>query len=466
MTTVVVDTVAPHVEQITLNRPERLNALDFALAADLHDALDAVAADADCRVVVLTGAGRGFCSGLDLKDFGTPPAPGTHPHVHAGTGGQEFMAGLTIHLRDTPQIVLAAVNGAAYGGGLGIAAASDLRLAGASATFCSAFISTGTDRHRHRRQLHAAAPPRSLAGVRPHRDRSHHRRGRGRADRPRLPGRARRRAARRGDRARVGDRLLHRGRSAHDQGGHVGQPRRPQPDARRSRSRTATRRSPHAHRRSRPTWTRTWRPAEDKDTMARHPFHEVVISGVYNTQQARVLEGHDYRSITFDAALGALADAGVSIPRRRRRHRQRTAATSCTSRGSARCGGRCRGSASTACSRRRRHRHGQCHTVLLADGAAGVYTERASTAPWTRPDLRVRRVLRPVHRGRVRASGRGATCTSTARRPRRWPRSPRPSATTARRTPRPSTTGAGRHARRTCSPRAWSPSPSTCSTAR
>ena len=47
--------------------------------------------------------------------------------------------------------------------------------------------------------------------------------------------------------------------------------------------------------------------------MARHPFHEVVISGVYNTQQARVLEGHDSRSITFDAALGALADAGVAI---------------------------------------------------------------------------------------------------------------------------------------------------------
>ena len=134
MTTVVVDTVASHVAQITLNRPERLNALDFALAGHLHDALDTVAADADCRVVVLTGAGRGFCSGLDLKDFGAPPE---------GTNGQEFMAGLTTHLRDTPQIVLAAVNGPAYGGGLGIAAACDLRLAGASATFCSAFIKTG-----------------------------------------------------------------------------------------------------------------------------------------------------------------------------------------------------------------------------------------------------------------------------------------------------------------------------------
>ena len=141
--TVDVSDVASHVKQITLNRPERLNALNFDLAADLHDALDAVGADADCRVAILTGAGRGFCSGLDLKDFGTPPAPGEHPHVHAGIGGQEFMANLTAHLRATPQIVVAAVNGAAYGGGLGIAAATDIRIAGESATFCSAFIRTG-----------------------------------------------------------------------------------------------------------------------------------------------------------------------------------------------------------------------------------------------------------------------------------------------------------------------------------
>jgi enoyl-CoA hydratase len=141
--TVTVQSVAPRVAQITLNRPERLNALNFELTADLHDALDAVGADPDCRVVVLTGAGRGFCAGLDLKDFGRPPGPGEHPHVHAGIGGQEFMANLTVHMRSTPQIIVAAVNGAAYGGGLGIAAAADLRIAAESATFCSAFIRTG-----------------------------------------------------------------------------------------------------------------------------------------------------------------------------------------------------------------------------------------------------------------------------------------------------------------------------------
>jgi enoyl-CoA hydratase len=141
--TVTVRGVAPHVTQITLDRPERLNALNFEMTADLHDALDTVGADPDCRVAVLTGAGRGFCAGLDLKDFGTPPSAGEHPHVHAGTGGQEFMANLTVHMRSTPQIIVAAVNGPAYGGGLGIAAAADVRIAAESATFCSAFIRTG-----------------------------------------------------------------------------------------------------------------------------------------------------------------------------------------------------------------------------------------------------------------------------------------------------------------------------------
>ncbi len=141
--TVVVDDLAPHVRRITLNRPARLNALSFELAADLHDALDEVGGDPDCKAVVLTGEGRGFCSGLDLQDFGTPPKPGEHRHAHAGIGGQEFMANLTVHMRQTPQIIVAAVNGPAYGGGLALAAAADLRIASESASFCSAFIRTG-----------------------------------------------------------------------------------------------------------------------------------------------------------------------------------------------------------------------------------------------------------------------------------------------------------------------------------
>ena len=143
MGTVRVDQTAEHVTTITLDKPDRLNAISFDLVADLHDALDQVAADDDCKFVILTGAGRGFCAGLDLKDWGAPPEPGGHPHYPAGRTGQAFMSNLTQHIRATPQIVLAAVNGPAFGGGFSLALACDLRIAAASARFCSAFIKTG-----------------------------------------------------------------------------------------------------------------------------------------------------------------------------------------------------------------------------------------------------------------------------------------------------------------------------------
>ncbi len=141
--TLALDQPAAHVIRIRLDRPDALNALNYRLVGELHDALDLVAAEDDCKVVVLTGAGRGFCAGLDLRDFGTPPAIGAHRHRHAGVSAQGFLANLTQHLHDTPQIVIAAVNGAAFGGGLALAAACDIRLAATRATFCSAFIRTG-----------------------------------------------------------------------------------------------------------------------------------------------------------------------------------------------------------------------------------------------------------------------------------------------------------------------------------
>ena len=141
--TVRVERCGERVARVVLDRPERLNALNYACVADLHDALDEVGGDDAVRVVILTGAGRGFCSGIDLKDFGTPPAVGSHRQRHAGITAQGFVANLVEHLQRTPQIVIAAVNGAAFGGGLALAAACDLRLAAASASFCSAFIRTG-----------------------------------------------------------------------------------------------------------------------------------------------------------------------------------------------------------------------------------------------------------------------------------------------------------------------------------
>lgn len=143
MSTVEVATAAPKVKVVRLTRPDRLNAMSFELVADLHDALDEVAADDDCKVAILTGAGRGFCAGLDLKDWGTPPTAGAHAHFPAGQTGQGFIANLTQHIRATPQIVVAAINGAAFGGGFALSLACDLRIANQSARFCSAFIKTG-----------------------------------------------------------------------------------------------------------------------------------------------------------------------------------------------------------------------------------------------------------------------------------------------------------------------------------
>jgi enoyl-CoA hydratase len=143
MTTVNVERIEPSIALIRLNRPERLNAMNFPLVGDLHDALDEVSRDPECKVAILTGAGRGFCAGLDLKDFGSPPGPGEHAHARAGVDGQAFIANLTLHMRSTPQVIVAAVNGPAYGGGLSLACAADVRIAATGARFCSAFIRTG-----------------------------------------------------------------------------------------------------------------------------------------------------------------------------------------------------------------------------------------------------------------------------------------------------------------------------------
>jgi enoyl-CoA hydratase len=143
VSTVEIVPLEPHVTMVRLDRPARLNAISFDLVADLHSALDEVGSDPDCKVIVLTGRGRGFCAGLDLKDWGEPPAPGAHPHMDAAADGQAFVTHLISHLRDTPQVIIAAVNGPAFGGGMALACGSDIRIAATSARFCSASIRTG-----------------------------------------------------------------------------------------------------------------------------------------------------------------------------------------------------------------------------------------------------------------------------------------------------------------------------------
>jgi enoyl-CoA hydratase len=135
--------VRPGVVQLTLHRPERLNAMNHELVCALYDALDAVSAERSCRVIVLTGSGRGFCAGLDLSEGASPPATETMGRAQAGMTTQKMIAGLVPKMRSVPQPIIAAVNGAASGGGLALALASDVRIAAQSARFNVAFIRVG-----------------------------------------------------------------------------------------------------------------------------------------------------------------------------------------------------------------------------------------------------------------------------------------------------------------------------------
>jgi enoyl-CoA hydratase len=143
MSSVVVSRPAPGVALLTLNRPEKLNAMDVGLVTELHEALAEVGAERDTRAIVITGEGRGFCAGLDLSGYGDAPDAAGRGRAGAGMAVQQQIAGLIPRLRSFHQPVIAAVNGAAAGGGLAVALGCDVRIAAASARFNVAFVRIG-----------------------------------------------------------------------------------------------------------------------------------------------------------------------------------------------------------------------------------------------------------------------------------------------------------------------------------
>ena len=133
--------VSNNVATLTLNRPERLNALGGTLREDIYDGLMTAHNDESVRVIVITGAGRGFCSGGDVK------AMNERNKEKAGSALEDKIDPLrdqiVLALRDTPKPVIAAVNGPAAGAGMNLALACDIRIASSAAIFGETFVKRG-----------------------------------------------------------------------------------------------------------------------------------------------------------------------------------------------------------------------------------------------------------------------------------------------------------------------------------
>jgi len=140
---VLVEHPRPNIALITLNRPERMNSMAFDVMVPLREAVEKVTYDNEVRVVVLTGAGRGFSSGADHKSAGSVPNIDGLTRPTFALRSMEVLDDVIMGLRRMHQPVIAAVNGPAIGGGLCLALAADIRIASTEAFFRAAGINNG-----------------------------------------------------------------------------------------------------------------------------------------------------------------------------------------------------------------------------------------------------------------------------------------------------------------------------------
>ncbi len=140
---VLVEHPRPHVALITLNRPERMNSMAFDVMVPLKEVLENISYDNAVRVVVLTGAGKGFSSGADHKSVGSVPHVQGLTRPTYALRSMQILDDVILALRRLHQPVIAAVNGAAIGGGLCLALAADIRVASHGAYFRAAGINNG-----------------------------------------------------------------------------------------------------------------------------------------------------------------------------------------------------------------------------------------------------------------------------------------------------------------------------------
>lgn len=133
----------PHVTLVTLNRPERMNAMAFDVMIPFREELERINHDNDTRVVVVTGAGHGFCSGADLTDSGRVPNIDGLTVPTISLRAMELLDDVILTIRKLHQPVIGAINGAAIGGGFCLSLAFDIRVASDTAYFRAAGINNG-----------------------------------------------------------------------------------------------------------------------------------------------------------------------------------------------------------------------------------------------------------------------------------------------------------------------------------